>query len=390
MAEGSGYIEFPIEVNAETLIEEVFADLEDQIDGWEPAAGNLETFLIRAIVYRLIVPLAQLAADVPPEVFDRWGEEIAEVERHLASAATGATTWKMTDNGGYKIPAGTEIGVPVSGSEARGFRTVNEVIIPPGSTETAAGEVLIEAIEAGTQDNELEGEATLEDALALPLDSIKLVGATSTGEDEEEPTVYLGRLRETMETLAPRPIIAKDVAILARNVPGVGRSVAIDNYNAETEEGEQEKTTTVVVTDAEGEACIAAVKEAVEAELAAKREANYIFFVVDAQYKEIDLTCVFVEAPGFDHAAVKVKLEAALDDFFDPAKFGQRPPGDAKSWVNATTIRYQDLVTVVNNVEGLDYYTTLKFALKGGEQKAADLALGGAYPLPKKHTFTVT
>lgn len=385
----SSYIEFPLEISAETLIEEVFAELEAQIDGWEPAAGNLETFLIRAIVYRLIVPLAQLAADVPPEIFDRWGEEITEVKRRESISATALSTWTLTDKVGRKIPAGTEIGLRRPDGSLKGFRVVEDVIVAVGSEVTKAGEVVLEAIDPGTDGNELSGTGSVEGALGFVLSAVVL-GESSGGEDAEEPIAYLGRLRETMKTLAPRPIIANDVAILARNHVGVGRSVAIDNYNAETKAKEQEKTTTVVVTNEAGLPCTAPVKAAVLADLKAKREANYIFFVVDAEYKEIDLTCVFVEQPGYSHAAVKESLEAALNEFFSARFFGQRPPGDASSWVNATTVRYQDLVTVVNNVEGLDYYTTLKMALKGAEQKAEDLALGGTYPLPKKNVFTVT
>ncbi len=57
------FVALPIEIDAEALIEAVFAEMEEVFPGWEPAEGNPETFLIRAIAIRLIAPLAELAAE---------------------------------------------------------------------------------------------------------------------------------------------------------------------------------------------------------------------------------------------------------------------------------------------------------------------------------------
>lgn len=387
----SGYIEIPIEINAGALIDEVFAELAAEIEGWTPADGNFETFLIRAIVYRLIQPLAQLAADVPAEIFDRWGEEIVELKRQEATAATVTSTWTLTDTDGHTIPAGTEVGLRGVNGQARGFRVALDVEVPNGSDETAAGEVILEAIEAGIDSNELSEAPSLETALGFVEEGgIVVVGKSSNGTDAEAPLEYLSRLRDTMKTLSPRPVIASDVEILARNVTGIGRATAIDNYNADTEEDEQEKATTVAVTDNAGGVVAAGIKEALEAELEAMREANFEFFVVDADYNEIDVVAKVVEQEGFDHATVVATAKAAIEDWLDPALHGQQPPGDETSWVNETIKRYQDLVTVVNNVEGLDHYTELKFAKKGGTKEEKDVTMTGVAPLPKPATITVT
>lgn len=385
----NGYIEIPIEVNATTLIDEVFAELAAEVEGWEPADGNFEVFLIDAIVYRLIQPLAQLAADVPAEIFDRWGEEIVELTRQEATPATVTSTWTLTDTGGHTIEAGTEVGLRASSGESRGFKVVADVIVNAGSKTTGAGEVILEAIEAGVEGNELSEDPTLEAALGF-VETIAIVGESSGGTDAEDALDYLGRLRETLKTLSPRPVIAEDVEILARNIEGIGRAVAIDNYNAETKAKEQEKTTTVAVTDADGGKVAAPIKEELEADLEAKREANFLFFVSDADYTEIDVVAKVVEQEGFDHATVVATAKAAIEDWLDPALYGQQPPGDDTTWVNQPILRYQDLVTVVNNVEGLDHYTELKFAKKGAEKKEADVTMTGVAPLPKPATITVT
>jgi hypothetical protein len=93
---------------------------------------------------------------------------------------------------------------------------------------------------------------------------------------------------------------------------------------------------------------------------------------------------------GFDKATVAAQAKAAIEDFLNPATAGQQPPGDDASWVNVETLRYQDLVTVVNNVEGMDFYTTLKWKIGAGGFVTTDLALTGAAPLPRPKTITVT
>jgi hypothetical protein len=79
-----------------------------------------------------------------------------------------------------------------------------------------------------------------------------------------------------------------------------------------------------------------------------------------------------------------------LDELFDPFRHGQQPPGDVTSWVNTTTIRYQDVVTAVNNAEGVDHYTTLKIGKNGGAKGTADLALSGLAPLPKPGAYAIS
>jgi len=61
--------------------------------------------------------------------------------------------------------------------------------------------------------------------------SIALVGITVGGIDGEEDDVYLNRLKAELQLLTPRPILARDFAVMARRVAGVSRAVALDNYD---------------------------------------------------------------------------------------------------------------------------------------------------------------
>lgn len=383
------FVDLPIELSPQAMLEEWAAEMEAQIEGWAPSLGEYEVILAQAIVYRLIVPLVQLAATVPATIFDAFGRQIVSVTKQEALRATVQSTWAVADDAGYTIRAGTQVDVLRTGDERFGFLVTDDVVIPPGSEATAEGEVTLEAVEPGTDANALTGAGVLIDALVY-VDSVTLVGETTGGADEESAAAYLSRLAETMQTWIEGVVTARDVAIVSRNVPGIGRATVIDNFNAETEATEEEKTTTVVVTNDSGLEASVDAKAAVLAALEARREVNFLFFVEDPTYSVIDVEAKIVPMVGFDQAEVVANVEAMLDELFDPFRHGQQPPGDVTSWVNTTTIRYQDVVTAVNNAEGVDHYTTLKIGKNGGAKGTADLALSGLAPLPKPGAYAIS
>jgi hypothetical protein len=383
------FVKLPIEATPQQMLEEWAAEMEALIEGWNPALAEYETIQAQAIIYRLIFPLLQLAANVDAAIFNQWGRQIVNVTPQDATRATVNSTWTMKDAAGYTITAGTQVDIARSGDERIGFLVVSDVVVPPGKEATEPGEVVLEAVEPGLDGNGLEGEGILIDALFFVTD-IAIVGASSGGADAEDPAAYLGRLALTMQTYIEGVVIARDVEIVAQNVPGIGRALAIDNYNAETEEDEQEKTTTVAVTDDEGEPATAEAKAALEAVLAAKREVNYLFFVIDATYSSLDVEGAIVPMQGFDKAEVAANVAAAIADAFSQKRAGQQPPGDTDSWVKVDTLRYQDLVTVVNNAEGVDHYTTLKWRIGVAAFGVADISLPGAAPLPKPDSIVIT
>lgn len=383
------FVKLPVESTPQQMLEEWAAEMESLIEGWNPALAEYETINAQAIIYRLIYPLLTLAANVDAAIFNEWGRTIVNVVPQEATRATVDSTWTMVDAAGYTIKAGTQVDIARTGDERIGFVVVSDVVVPPGETVTEPGQVDLEAVEPGLEGNGLEGEGILIDALFF-VDSIAIVGTSSGASDAEDPLRYLGRLAETMQTFIEGVVRARDVEIVARNVPGIGRALALDNYNAETEEDEQEKTTTVAVTDDEGEPATAEAKGDLKAVLEEKREINYLFFVIDATYHLLDVEGVIVPMQGFDQAEVAANVAAAIAAAFSPARHGQQPPGDAASWVNSGTLRYQDLVTVVNNVQGMDHYTTLKWRIAAAAFGTADIALSGAAPLPNPDSIVIT
>lgn len=384
----TGFVELPVEFDGAALKARIYDGMAERFPGWKRNDNSPEVAMIDEMVDRLMVPLGQLAADVAAEIFYGYGEKIVHVQPIAATPATVKSTWVLVDADGYEIKAGTQVNVPTSGNTGEGFRVVGAVEVPAGSSETAEGEVLLEAIEPGTAGNDLAGEAKPEDTLNF-VDSIILVGESSGGEEAEDVTTYLNRLAETMETLAPRPIIPRDVEILARNVPGVFRAVALDLFDPEADDPDDpetwtsERTVSVATCDASGEPCSAPVKEALLADLESKREANFRFFAIDPTFTTIAIKFQIVARDGFDQVTEEGNAAAALAGFLDPIAFGMADPEDPRGWNHETIVRHQDLVTVLNNLPGVDHYTELKIGKEGGALAAGDVALEGAAPLTK-------
>lgn len=382
------YVSIPIEVNGQALIEEAFAELEALIEGWEPAEGNAEVFLIRAEALRLITPLAELAREVPDLAFAAWGEQIVDVAPQRATPAIGAVTFTVQDEAGYTIPANTQISIAVTGSQSLGFVTTVPLDVAPG---TVFGEVAIEAVEAGAEGNGATGEAVLIDALHF-VTAVTITEETHGGLEAEEGTAYLNRLQETMQTLAPRPILARDVAILARTIPGIQRAAVVDNYNAETAEAEKEKTTSVYPVDVKGAAVSEAIKKELDALLSEKRELNYVFIVANPTSNEISVKATVVHASGYSAAEAKEQTEAALKTLLDPAQWGRGTSQDQPPTIFEVVpkLYFQDVVTAINQVQAVDRYTTLETKLGAGAYGTADLTLAGKAPLPKVKTLEIT
>lgn len=388
------YVDIPITVDPEQLIADVYTDMAERFPGWTANEGSVEVWLIRAIVYRLIVPLAELTVDVPGAIFAKFGEQIHNVARIAATGATGATTWTMVDNAGYTIPADTELLIRDADGILHGFKVQDDVAIPAGSTVTDTGEVVIVATEPGLDGNGLTNDPSLVDALAyVAEDGIALEGTTAGGVDEEDELAYLDRLHDTLETLSPTPILPRDVEILARSIPGVARASALDGYNADDETSGQEKTLTVAVVDADGEALSAPTRALVVALLESLREVNFLFFCIDPTYTTIKVNAEVVVFDGFDHATVAGAVADAITAFLSPGNWGKPPfgPGgdDQALWLPQGTVRHQDLSTVVNNVQGVDYWTTLELAAGADAFATADVALTPPAPLPRAGAITV-
>lgn len=353
----------PLTVKAE--IEEA---LEANVEGWQSRPGNLVDWL-NDVKARLWTILIQQASTMGAAAFGNFGRTIANVPPILAAPATVTSTWTAIDEDGHTIEDGTEVKVPVPGGEPVGFVVVGDVTIAPGDDATAAGEVLLQAIEPGTAGNELSGEATPISTVAF-VDTIALVGETSGGVDEEDEDAYRNRLTEKLQTLSLSLILPRDFEIDARDTPGVARALCIPAYNIETAT-EEALAVSVITADAAGASSSAPVKAALKASQEAKLLSGVNYYVGDPTHSKVDAFSSIVVAAGFDPSTVVAAAETRKAAYLDPANWGLPSSGDPSSstgWENRTKVYFNELISEIDRVPGVDRVASL--LLGGGSGKA--------------------
>jgi hypothetical protein len=221
------YIGVEITSDPDEMTADSYEFLMQNVDGWEPSEGNLESWMIQALS-RLVSLARDTASDVPPEIFRAWGLRAVGITPVDAVAATVTTTWTAVDNLGYTLPAGTIAAFQTSGDTLVAFVVMSNVTIPAGQTQATG--VVMNAVDTGEESNGLgPGPLVLIDALAW-VSSVAATTASGGGVEAETDDQYLDRLSDELRLLTPRPILATDYAVLARRVAGVHRAVGVDNY----------------------------------------------------------------------------------------------------------------------------------------------------------------
>jgi hypothetical protein len=348
------------------------------------------------------------------------------------------------------------------------------------------------SLEDGTLANNLSGEL-------VPVEGIDWLtnaltdAPSSGGVDDEEEDEYLNRLSNNFALMAPRPILAPDFALIARNVAGIQRAIAIDNYIvgtnqvdkidftgtvtggtytitldtqvtaaiaynataaqvkaaiellANTEPGDvdvtlgpgptdmnvthqgryaytartmsitssvtgggtlvktivtaavaanavAENALVVAAIDSSGNAIAPATKTALDVYLQAMRQQNFNINILDPVYTTVTINYTAVKTTNSSAADVKLRADAAITQYLSPSFWGVPVwPPDARGWERKTVLRAQELYTILNNVDGLDFVSALTF--NGGATgvvDATDKTLIGTFPLPRVGVITST
>lgn len=375
------FVRLAVETDYDELLQDAYDRIEALFPGWIPNEATLEAAVL-AEKTRLSRETALVAADVGDEIFRAFGQSIVGVEPIDAAPAEVEVTITATDNLGYTLPAGFTFAYRRSGDDLVAFQTTEEAVISPGSTSVAGIDAV--AVIAGTNANDIASGVSFEpvDAMAW-IASIVSTSATSGGAEAETDAEYLDRLVDRLTLLADRPILPEDFAVLAQSVAGVTRARALDGYNPDDETTNNERMISIAAIDEDGQAVGAGTKTAIDTLLEAKREVNFDVRVIDPTYTIVNVVFTAVALPGFDPAAVEADAEAAVADYLDPANWGGGDESPA-TWRDEETVRYLEVASVLNAVEGLDIVTALTLAKNGGAAGTADIDLDTPLPLPEK------
>ena len=383
------YERFPIETDPDALATDSYELLSEKTGGvWQPADGNLDTWLIEATA-RMAAEVRDVAADVPDSIFRTFGETLVGLAPFDPTQAQAVLELELRDHSAYVIPAGATFGVDDLTGQAHAFALQEAVTIDEDTagTGTRLAQVVALAIEAGAAASGIAprpGNAYLLDALSY-VTGVQLAETTSGGTDGESDDAYMDRLASALQLLAPRPILPNDFAQMALGVPGVGYAAAVNLYDPGPPPATNvERCVTLVLADPAGQPVSAGVKSQVDALLQSQREVNFLVFEADPGYVTISVVYQVAARAEYLGASVVDACNAALADYLDPGHYAQAQAGEtAGLWIPSSAVRYLDVGLVLQGVEGVDHVVSL--TLNGA---TADVALPAPASLPLPGTFT--
>lgn len=348
-------ITVPIEADPTELAEIGYDFMRANIPRWDESRGDPDSQVITACA-QIIAEGAGPASDVPLAIIrylGRWVDGLLPVD---ATQAQTTATVTALDDAGYTIYDGTRFEIRTSGDTSVVFFTVGDVTIAPGDTSTAVGGVTLVAETAGASGSGLpiDSEVVPVDALAW-VDTVTLTAITTGGIDAETDDQYLTRWVALRQLSNDTPILAVDAAALIQAlIPGVGRTLALDNYNPADDTFGNEKMIAVGVADPNGNPVAGAIKTAAETLVESKRELNFVINVLDPDYTVIGVSAAYVTYSGFDLPSVDAAVAAAIVTFLSPATWSTPPGSDATTWLPTDKVYVNDLISLVDHVEGVD------------------------------------
>lgn len=227
------YILEPIDTDPDAILQELTEYIQGFYPDWEPSQGQLD-YLIARFISLKAATIADMASRVLRGIYTYFGSSIVNIQPTPGASAQVSTTWTAINTlGPYTIDAGTEFGILDALNELHLFTTDAVATIPFGSSTVS--DVLATSTEEGVDGNTLSG-------LLQPVEQIDWLSTASTmapssgGIDAESETDYLNRLTANLGLMAPRPILARDYALLSRNITGIWRAIGLDNYLPGTNE----------------------------------------------------------------------------------------------------------------------------------------------------------
>lgn len=369
----AGYVDYSISVDPDQLVRQAVAQLRAATGATLNETHPLVA-LLEAVAYRN-AETRVMTADVGEAIYRTHGRKVYGVTPIDDEPATAETTWTAVDDAGYTIPAGTVVVYATAGDRKIAFATVEETVIPPGSTQATGVE--IEAVVPGSHANGLSaGTVTPNDGQLSWVSSVVTTTETSGGVDAETDAEYVARLTAEIRAASTGGLVLPaDYETAARRVAGVHRALAIDGYEPVGPSTGNERTVTVAVVDEGGAAVSTAIKDEVEAELEARRETTFVVHVVDPDFTAVTVEFAAVAESGADEVTLEAEAIAALEAYLDPGIWAggdESPP----AWRDRP-VRYFDLVHLIEDIDGIDYLVSL--TVNAG---TADVTLSGVAPLP--------
>lgn len=332
------------------------------VPDFDPRDGSQEVLLIEAG--------AAMSADVRLEVqsiVSRVIEgiiRICSLERVTGMAAVGTVTVSLDTPRTLTIPAGTQLGDPVTG-------IVVETAIDTPVTTASTITLVVRTTEAGSTGNALM-EGTLLDIYDNIPGSISAVVSTSLsgGADAETDEQYFARGSTLFARITSSLVLPIHFTAYVLEDARAARATAIDNFAPGGTLGEDYGHITVYCYGRGGQLSTD-VRTELQAAMAEKSSALVTVHVEPADVVSQELTLTVQAMPGYSTSDVRDAVIAALRAWMSP---------DAWTW--GRDIMPTEIIDIAADVPGVDYVDSVTVPFDTVDLAASQLAQAG--------TITVT
>lgn len=326
---------------------------------WSPRTGSVEDAILQAGAYMTGV-LGGAINRIPNGVIEAI-LQLLGIQRNTGTAPTGLITITAVDDSGYTIPAGTRFGYLDTSDPNEtilySFETTGQVTIPQGdiSVDTVAisGTALLEypSILAGTA---LQLLSTVSFIDSATLDSNLTVGA-----DPETDAEYLARGISKLNSYSTALVLPEQMRQYVINTySSVYRCQAFsrrnpvnDDYNDAEENG----YVTIYACKAGGASFTASAASVIAEDVASKSVAGLDITVKAPPIVSVSVAATVTLKSGYTQTTVADNVENALYTYLHP---------DYWDW--SDTIYYNELISLIDRVEGVDRVVDVTITLPTG------------------------
>lgn len=350
------------------LIAQATIDLPLKFPGLKLSAVSLEQAMLEAFA-RITAENIYALNRIPGAVMDGL-LKLYGITRSLGARPTAVVRFTLSDLLVHQVNAGTRVALVLGGTAPPLiFATDVNVVSVAGdgfvdaAVTALSNTALANGVAAGTV-------LTVVDAVAY-VDAAVLNTSPAGGADEEAEADWRARAVNLFTSLRSTLVLPADFTKDALNWPGVFRATTIDDWDP-TIPGAAIGHVTVAVLGEAGVFLSGAAKADLQAAMDAKAQANLAVHVVDPTVTAVDVSTTVHRLENFTAAQVGVNVTAALAAYLN-----------TDAWPFAGTVRVNELLSIVDNVAGVDYVVAVTVP-------AADVVLAGAAPLAAAGSFAVT
>jgi hypothetical protein len=314
--------------------------------GWVPREGNTEVLLMEAIALAIaenVATINRLPGAVVEAVL-----HLAGVDRDFGAPAIGTATINLADGLGYTIPTGTRFYLPLATGTVVFLAQAPDTQIAAGATSATIN--LISQINTAAANGVTTGtRLVLADQLSM-VQTVVLASTVSSGRDPETDAAWRDRGVARLKRLSDALVVPAQFNAFIDEDVRIGRVMTVDLWDGSVGSphtpGADPGHITCCVLDPTGLTLGTPDLTDLQAQAQAKAAAMLAVHVINAALDTANIVVTFVTAAGYVAATVAAAIITTLRNYINPL-----------TWAAGAPLRHNELVSVADQVPGVDYIT---------------------------------